>query len=137
MDPITLDARFDELLQIGITADPTLVAFQAATQHPDKPTFAFTIPSHQLTNWISRMTAGAARTAVLEARAAGGDVTAIQIAERRAAFKADSAGLTKSLQDGESLLTIVGTFDGAFLPIELTRDAALQLLASLSEHLAS
>lgn len=134
---INIDMQFDELLSIGVGADPSFVGLQVSTLHSQKPTFGFTIPSHRLPDFVARLTTACARTAQLEAQARGADAEAVLIAEARTAFKATAAGITIAPSGPESIVAFVADKDMAVLPIELTRAAAQALFSALADRLAS
>ncbi len=137
MQKIDIDIQFDEILQVGIGADPTYVGVQVGTKSPEKPTFAFTIPSHQLPHYAARLIAAAARTAQLEAQSRGEDANAVQIAEERVAFHVSAAGLATPRPERDSIVVFLADENMAVIPVELKREAAQALFSSLADYLAS
>jgi hypothetical protein len=137
MERINIDLQFDELLHLGVGNDPSFVGAQVSTKHPEKPTFAFTIPSNQLPNYVARFTTAAARTAQLQAQGRNESADAVQVAQERVAFQVQFAGLATVRSERDSIVVFLADGNMAVLPVELTRAAAQSLFSSLGAFLSS
>lgn len=137
MNTVNIDLHLDEVLRIGVGIDPTFVGVECTTQHADKPTFSFTLPTSELPRLISLLTAACARTAQLEAQKAGARADAVMIAMARHAITVSSALIAKPPGDAMTLPMMAMTAEGAVIPLALERGAATALLADLAQHLGN
>lgn len=137
MNKHVVDAELTEVLTVGTGPSAEWVGLHCATAHADKPTLTLTLPSSELPHLIARLSAAAARTAVLQAQHAGDAALARSIAEARHALPVTAASVEVKTLPGSAptILVFAMTTDGAVIPLAVERPAAHALLSALAAAL--